>query len=132
MAEILGKNAIVTIDGDDISAYVKKVDFDREADALDKTTLGSGSKKYAGGLKDGKVALEGVYDSAAGGPRDTIEPLLGTTVTFVYKPEGTGTGKPSKTVSVVVTGYKESSPADDLIRWSAELQMTGDVTLATL
>jgi hypothetical protein len=109
MAFVHGRNAKVTLNSVDLSAFAKKVDFEREAEAHDTTTFGKSSKTYAAGLKDGKASIEGTYDSTAvTGPAAAIEPLLGTSVVLVYKPEGAATGKPVKTVTVIVTGYKES------------------------
>lgn len=127
MAFVHGKDAVTTIDGDDISAYTKKVEFEQEADAHDVTCFGKDSKVYAGGLKDGKGTLEGVYDGTAAGPAAIIRPLLGTVVELIYKPEGTGSGKAQHTVDVLVTGYKESTPVDDMISWTADLQLSDDV-----
>lgn len=131
MAKIHGKGVVLTIDGDDISAFSNNVDFGREADSHDTTTFGSNSKTYQGGLLDGTITVSGVYDSGLTGPRAVVEPLLGTTIPVVYKPEGTGTGKPTKTVSALVTSYSETAPVADMISWTCELQMSGDVANAT-
>lgn len=127
MAKIHSKVTVVLLNSVDISQYCNSVEFAREADTHETTGFGSSSKTYEGGLKDGTASLSGVYDSAVAGPRATIEPLLGTTVPLVYKPEGTGTGKPTKTVSVIVGSYKETSAVADMVTWSVDLQMTGDV-----
>lgn len=131
MTAVHGKSTVVTIDGDDISAFANNVEFGREADAHDVTGFGANSKKYSGGLKDGSATISGVYDSSVTGPRATVEPLLGTTVPLVYKPEGTGTGKPMKTVDVLVKSYKETAPVADMVSWTTELQMSGDVVNTT-
>jgi hypothetical protein len=132
MAFVHGKGVVVTLDGDDLSAFATKVDVEREAEAHDVTTFGKTSKTYAGGLKDGTATIEGVYDGTTStGPRAIIEALLGTTVEMVYKPEGTGTGKPVKTGDCVVTSYKESAPVADMITWTCELQLSDDLVIST-
>lgn len=125
MARTLGKNAVVTLDGDALTDYVSSTTFTRTAEALDTTVYGLGAKRYDPGLKDGTVSLEGVYDTTAvTGPGAIIRPLVGAAaVTFVWRPEGTGTTKPEAEVDVIVTSYEESSPAADYVRWTAELQM---------
>lgn len=127
MATVHGKSLVVTLDGDSLTAYANACEFGRTADSHDTTVYGMDSKRYAGGLKDGTCTISGVYDTAVGGPRATIEPLLGTVVELVHRPEGTGTGKPQRTVDVLVTGYSESSPVADMVTWSADLQLSGDV-----
>lgn len=129
MAFVHGKGVVVTIDGDNISAYCKNVEFSREADTHDTTTFGKNSKTYASGLKDGTAQLEGVYDNTAStGPGAVLRPLLGgAAVEFIYQPEGAGSGKPQSAVDVIVNSYEESAPVDDMITWTAELQCTDDI-----
>ena len=100
----------------------------RSADSHDVTCFGATAHAFAGGLENGTITLSGTYDDTSGGPRATIEPLLATSVTFVYKPEGTGSGKPQDSVSVVVTAYEETAAAADMVKWAATLQLTGAVT----
>lgn len=124
MAQIHGKNAYVSLDGTDISAVCNSVGPKRSADSHETTTFGKSSKTYQGGLLDGTVSLEGIYESGASGVKDVIEDLLGTTVDFVYRPEGTGTGKPEQSGNAVVTAYEETTPVADMITWKATLQLS--------
>lgn len=130
MAFIHGKGTVVTLDGDDLSAYANNVSFNRTADSHDVTTFGKASHVYQGGLGDGTAEITGIYDDGAAGPRATIEPLIGTVVELVYRPEGTGTGKPGDTVDVLVTAYEETSPVADMISWSCKLQLSDAVVTA--
>lgn len=125
MATLHGKNTVIMLNDVDISAFFNSTENDRTADSHDVTTFGATAKKYAGGLLDGKFSLEGFYDTTTNGPKSIIEPLLGTTVDFVLREEGTGTGLPEVTQSVVVTGYKESLPVADMVTVSVELQASG-------
>lgn len=127
MAFVHSKDTYVSLGGDDLSAFTNSTTYNRSADSHDVTTYGKNSKVYAGGLKDGTVTIGGTYDSSVTGPRAVVQPLLGTTVEFVFRPEGTGTDKPQDTVDVVVTAYNESSPVADMVQWTAELQMSDDV-----
>ena len=132
MGFVHGKNANITLDDNDLSAFASKVEFEVEAEAHDTTTFGKAFKNYSGGLKDGTVSVEGIYDgTATTGPRAVIEPMLGTTVECVYAPEGTGTGRTVRTFDVVVTKYKESAPVADMITWTCELQMSEDPVITT-
>lgn len=125
------EDVVVTIDGDNISEYTTSTTFNRSVDTYEATGYGKTSKVYVAGLKDSTVSLEGFYDATAStGSRLVLQPLLDarTAVTFVYKPEGTGAGKPQNSCSVVVTAYNETAAVGDLIKWVAELQVSGDVT----
>lgn len=133
MSTVRGRHAYWSLDGDDMSAFGDATDPERTADSHETTTYHptNRGKTYAGGNTDGTCTVGGLYDDGATGPAAIIEPLLGTTVAFVYRPEGTGTGKPEKTVNVVVTKYTESIPVGDMVRWSADLQFTGEVAITT-
>lgn len=129
MGFVHGKDAQVELDDNDLSEYSNSIAFNRSADSHDTTTYGKNSKTYKGGLKDGTCTIEGIYDSdETSGPRAVIEPLLGKTVTFTYRPEGAGDGKPEDTGEAVVTSYEETTPVADMITWQCELQLSGDVT----
>lgn len=129
MAFVHGKNTAVTIDGDDLSVYSNSVTFGRSADTHDVTTFGKNSKVYAPGLKDGTASIEGIYDNTAlVSPGAVLRPLIGAAeVPLVYKPEGTGTGKPTATVDVLVTSYEETAAVGDMVMWSCELQLSDDI-----
>lgn len=131
MAFVHGRHLFVSVDGDDLSPYTNEVKYSNEADTHETTTFGKNSKTYAGGLKDGTMSLTGVYDNGVGGPRAVLRPLLGTTVEAIYRPEGTGTGRPQDTVDVVVQTYEETAPVGDMIAWTCELQLSDDVTPST-
>jgi|SRR5688572_3893866 len=128
MAFIHGKVTVITLNGSDLSAFTKTSNFDRDYDVHDTTTYGKNDHVFAGGLGNSTFSMGGVYDNQATGPRDVIEPLLGTTVTLIRKPEGTGSGLPQDSVSVVVKKYVETSPTDDMVAWSCECQGTDAVT----
>lgn len=122
-----GKNTVVKLGADDLSAFTNSTAFNRSADAVDVTTYGKDSKVFIGGLKDCKVTIEGNYDDSVGGPADVIEPLLGTAVDFTFQPAGTGAGKAQKVVNVIVTAFNVSSPVADQVKWTCEMQGSDDV-----
>jgi len=135
MAFVHGKNTYISLDGDDLSAFTDSSELNRSADNHDVTTYAAattgGAHVYEGGLTDAKATMSGTYDSAATGPRGVIEPLIGTKVVLIRRPEGTGSGKPVDTVDVVVTGYVETNPVADMVKWSCEMQCSGAVASTT-
>lgn len=131
MAEAHGKETYVSLDGDDISTFTNNTTFERESDEHDSTCYGVDDKEVVGGLRGGKVTIGGKYITGAAGPAAVIEPLLGTKVTFIYRAEGTGTGLPQKSCTVLVKSYNQSSPVADIVRWTAELTISGAVTPTT-
>lgn len=130
MALIHGKGTVITLDGVDLSQYVKTSEFTQEQDEHDVTAYGSEGHKFRGGLTTGKFTMSGFYDSTAvSGPRAKLNALVKTetTVTLVRRPEGTGSGKPEDECSVLVKSYVETSPVDDMVTWSCECTVSGDV-----
>lgn len=131
MAKAHGKETYVSLDGDDLSTYTNASEIDREADEHDVTGYGADDHDYEGGLLGGTASMSGIYDTAAGGPRATIRPLLGTKVVFVRRPEGTGAGKPQDSMTVLVRRYVETNPVADMVSWSCEMRICGAVTSTT-
>jgi len=128
MAWVHGKNTVIILSGSDLSTYCNTSSFGRKSDKHDLTTYGKDDHVYDGGLGDGSASIGGFYDNTAAGPRDIIEPLIGTVVTLIRRPEGTGSGKPQDLVDVLVEEYVETSPVADYVTWSAKLQPSDAVT----
>lgn len=128
MAFVHGKDTFISLNASDLSPFTNTSELKRSADSHDVTTYGKGSHVYFGGLLDGKATIGGFYDNGVTGPRDIIEPLIGTVVTLVRRPEGTGSGRPQDSVAVLVTDYTETSPVADMVTWACELQLSDEIT----
>ncbi len=128
MSFVHGKNTVVTLNAVDLSAFTNTSSFTRKADKHDVTTYGKNDHVYTGGLGDGDFSMGGIYDNTTVGPRDVIEPLIGTNVTLIRRPEGTGSGLPQDSVSVLVEEYVETNPVADMVTWSVKLQPSDAVT----
>jgi hypothetical protein len=78
------------------------------------------------------MKIEGTYDdTATTGPRAVLEAMVGTIVEMIYKPEGTGTGNPTRTWDCLLTTYTETAPVADMIKFSAQFQGSGTVAVTT-
>lgn len=131
MAFIHGKSGVFKQASTDLSLFCNSVEFKQSADSHDVTNFGSTGHEYQGGLTDGTVSVEGIYDDGASGtPRLVIQAAIGTVVALTHQPEGAGTGKSQTTCSALVTSYEESAPVADMITWKAEYQISGAVTIA--
>ena len=135
MAFVHGKSSVFKLDNasaslTDISTYVNSVDFPETADVAETTTLGDGSKSYIVGLKDATLSISGLWDSAIDG---ILGAVVGQTATlsFEYSPEGTASSKVKYTGECIVTSYSQSSPVGDVVGFSADMQVSGNVTRAT-
>ncbi|GAA4681357.1 hypothetical protein [Phytohabitans rumicis] len=127
-----GRFTVVILAGNNLSQYCDDSDWTRDPEMHKVTTYGKNANVYDGGLKDGTSQLTFIYDtSVTAGPRAVIEPLEGTVVSLVYRPEGTGAGKPQRTVNVFVGEYKETHPVNDYVRGTLKLQHSDDVVRTT-
>lgn len=132
MSFVHGKSTVVIVNGSDVSTYTNTSTFTRGADEHDVTTYGKDDHVVQGGLGTGGFTMGGTYDNTATGtPRAVLEPIIGTVVTVVRRPEGTGSGKPQQSFSAHVKSYVETNPVADYVSWSAEFTKSGAVTRTT-
>lgn len=132
MANSFGPDSTISVDGQDISAFVKTVDFSLTRSALDVTTKGATGVAKRGGLTDGNIKITGLWDdtSTTGSftvfsPQMVNATLEDAPIAFVWKPNGTDT----YTGTAVVTQYDESSPIDDMVAFTATLEISGSVVI---
>ncbi len=132
MTFVHGSSVYYAIATKDISPYMNTSQVEKTADSHDVTTYGKGAHVFAGGLLNGTGSIGGIYDnSTSSGPRAIIEPLVGSNVSWVERPEGTGAGKPARTGNVLVLKYTETRPVADMITWSADLQVSDSIVNST-
>lgn len=129
MAFVHGKDTVVTVDSNDLSAFTNTSEFNPTADSHDVTTYGQTGHVFQAGLTNGTFTMAGTYDNTAStGPRAVLQPLVGAdNVTVVRQPEGAGSGLPQDSFLAQLTGYTESSPVADMVSWSADFQVSGAV-----
>jgi hypothetical protein len=128
MAFVHGKGAVVLFNATNMSAYLKEASVAQAVETADVTSLGSGSKAYIVGLKDGTVSLTGMFDGDATASDAIFAGALGGSsgVLSVF-PDGTTIGKRGTIAAIHETSYNLSSPVGDVVAASAEMQATGGV-----
>lgn len=132
MALIHGKNTVVTVDSTDLSALTNSSEFTKTTDTHETTHYGDDAKEYSPGLNDSSFSMEGTYDDTAStGPRAKFNTIYAgnVAVAIIRQPEGAGTGLAQDSFSAIMTSYAETDPVGDMITWSAEFQVSGDVTI---
>lgn len=128
MAFVHGKGTHVTINSVNLSAYLTEASQSFDDDTHETTTFGKNSKEYLPGLQDGTISLSGNLDPALD---SSMAAMRGVVVPFIYGPEGSTTGKRKYSGNCIRTSYEVSNPVGDLVTFSAEFQITGDVTVGT-
>lgn len=127
---IHGKNTRIVVGGSDLSAFTESTDV-TDGRAVHKVTAYGPTRKReskALGLGDGKITIKGTHASEANSPRKVLKALmlLDTEQTFLLQHQGVGTGLPQMSGNVVVASYNESLPVNDMIKWTADLETSGD------
>lgn len=133
-----GSKASITINSVDLSAYSDNLSLDITPETADTTGFGSTWRTHLPGLIGATLSVSGSYDpTATSGPAAAINDAITAQasagyVAVVDKPGGSGTGQRNNAFNAIVSGYNETSTVDDKVTWSAELTVTGAVTMTTL
>jgi predicted secreted protein len=126
-----GKNAAVTVDAVDLSAFCDDLSLSTSKDTADTTTFGNDWRTNLAGLRGATFDLSGNYDpTASTGPAAVLFEALDSDdpVAVEYYPGGNTSGQLVYTFDAIVTSYEEAAPVGDKVTFSASLTVTGAVT----
>jgi hypothetical protein len=114
----------------DISAYCDNVDFPQVVETAETTTFGDASKDYIVGLRDATISIGGKWDAVLDA---VLAPILGqaASVSFQYGPAGSTVTNVRYTGECFCTSYQVTGAVGDVVTFSAEFQVTGNVTRGT-
>jgi len=121
-----GKNAFLSIDGTDISAYTNSQSLNRMKDNFETTTFGNNDKTFIAGLRE--------YDLSIGGPWDPALDLVMSTAddnasgVFIFGPEGNTSGDVRYSGNAFIANYNVDSPVGGGVTWTATFKPSGAVT----
>lgn len=117
----------------DLSAAGTSCNMDTSKDTVETTGFGATSKAYIPGLKDATFSIEGNRDATIEGyVWAAYQDSSAAGLAFEYYPEGDEAGKVYYSANVHVTNFTTSGSTDDATKWSAEVQVNGDVTRDTV
>lgn len=131
MTAVHGKDYYVSVDGSDLSTYVKTSTWEVNPDVHDITGSGTDDKNYRGGQVGRTFSMGGWFDSDLTTGPGLLQALAGETVPFIRRVNGTGAGKPQQACDVVVGKYVESQKNDDVTQWTCDFSVAGAVTDST-
>jgi hypothetical protein len=132
MAVDVLKNASVTVNAVDLSAYVTNVVVDRQVDPVETTSMGATGHTFTAGLQSSTVTVNFNQDFALTKVNATLTGLVGTTTSVVVKAtaDAVSATNPSFTCSGFFAGYAPVNGAvGDLNAFTATF--TGPITVAT-
>lgn len=123
-----GKNTVVLVGANNLSAYLNNVDYAKTADTHDTTTFGADAKTYEPGLKDGTASLAGLFDGDPDAIDEELDAILGGAAQVVtIGVEGMAAGKRARLLQALETEYNVSSPVADMVAVDASIQADGGI-----
>ena len=128
MAAEAAKVAYLLVNSNNLSTKCRSISFPRESGSEDTTTFTANSRSYTPTLLDGTISASGFWDSALDG---FLAPDLGVSRAFEYGPQGSTTPDVKYSGSAILVSYEVGDEVDGIIEFSAEWQITGDVTRGT-
>jgi len=112
----------------DISNVCDSVDFPETIETGETTAFGSTSKSFVVGLRDATISVSDNWDATVDGYLIGTEPASRS---FVFGPAGSTGGNIKYSGECILTNYSIGAPVGDTVTFSANLQVTGDVTRGT-
>ncbi len=106
---VILKNAMVSLDGTDVSAYVEAIDLDFAAQPIDNATTDDDTAVVVAGRKDWALRLDAIQDfTATTGLDAVLWGLKGASVSVQVRPVNAAesTGNPTYSGSALLTNYK--------------------------
>jgi predicted secreted protein len=104
------------------------VDFPETIDTAETTAFGATSRSYIVGLRSATISISGLWDSTVDGYIIGTEPASRS---FIFGPAGSTGGNVKYTGEAILTNYSISNPVGDVVTYSIDLQVTGNVTRGT-
>jgi hypothetical protein len=111
-----------------LSTVLTSVDFPETIDTAETTAFGATSKSYIVGLRDATISVSGLWDATVDGYLIGTEPA---TRSFIFGPAGSTSSNVKYTGECILTNYAISNPVADVVTFSLDLQVTGNVTRGT-
>ena len=104
------------------------VDFPETIDTAETTAFGATSHSYIVGLRSATISISGLWDATIDGYIIGTEPASRS---FIFGPAGSTGGNVKYTGECILTNYSISNPVGDVVTYSIDLQVTGNVTRGT-
>jgi hypothetical protein len=111
-----------------LSNVLTSVDFPETIETAETTAFGATSKSYIVGLRDASISVSGLWDATVDGYIIGTEPA---TRSFIFGPAGSTSSNVKYTGECILTNYSISNPVGDVVTFSLDLQVTGNVTRGT-
>lgn len=134
MAEVVLTNALLSVNGVDLSDHVRSITLNYLSEPQDITAMSDTTRQRIGGLLDWNVSVEFNQDFAAGEVDVSLFSLVGSTFTFIGRPDAgvVASTNPQYSGTALLTSYQPINGAiGDVHTTSIQLEAAGALTRAT-
>lgn len=135
MATLVLNDALVSINGVDLSDHVKSVSIEYSAEMVDDTAMGDDTKSSKGAMKNWSASVEFHQDYAAASVDATLFPLVGSTVAVIFRPvksTAVGATNPNYSGNGTIESYPPMGGAvGELAGTSVSIKAASTLTRAT-
>ena len=127
MATFSGSAGVVKAGGNAIGE-IRSFTVDQTGDTVEDTAMGDTSRSFKATLNTFTASIDALFDDG-----DTAQEALtiGTTLTFLFHPEGSTTGQYQLSGEAIVTGISQSQSFDGLVERSFTVQGTTALSVGT-
>mgnify|MGYP003131550810 FL=1 len=127
MATFSGSAGVVKAGGNAIGE-IRSFTVDQTGDTVEDTAMGDTSRSFVPTLNTFTASIDALFDDT-----DTAQTAMtiGSSLAFLFQPEGSGSGAYQLSGSGIVTGISQSQSFDGLVERSFTVQGTGALTIGT-
>ena len=128
MATFSGSAGVVKAGGNAIGE-IRSFTVDQTGDTVEDTAMGDSTRSFKATLNTFTASIDALFDDT-----DTAQTALtiGSSLAFLFQPEGSGSGAYQLSGSGIVTGISQSQSFDGLVERSFTVQGTGALTIGTV
>jgi len=127
MATFSGSAGVVKAGGNAIGE-IRSFTVDQTGDTVEDTAMGDTTRSYKATLNTFTASIDALFDDT-----DTAQTAMtiGSSLAFLFQPEGSGSGAFQLSGSGIVTGISQTQSFDGLVERSFTVQGTGALTIGT-
>ena len=127
MATFSGSAGVVKAGGNAIGE-IRSFTVDQTGDTVEDTAMGDSTRSFKATLNTFTASIDALFDDT-----DTAQTAMtiGSSLAFLFQPEGSGSGAYQLSGSGIVTGISQSQSFDGLVERSFTVQGTGALTIGT-
>ena len=128
MATFSGSAGVVKAGGNAIGE-IRSFTVDQTGDTVEDTAMGDAARSYKATLNTFTASVDALFDDT-----DTAQTAMtiGSSLAFLFQPEGSGSGAYQLSGTGLVTGISQSQSFDGLVERSFTVQGTGALTIGTV